>query len=91
MPPGDERGHRHPGEIVVGADSHTCTMGAFGLSPQGSGIRHGIDLGHRRDLVQGTETINIRLEGELPRYVEAKDVALRYVGLLGAEGLPTRQ
>ena len=76
-----------PGEIVVGADSHTCTMGAFGAFATGVGASDMASIWATGDTwFKIPETINIRLEGELPRYVEAKDVALRYVGLLGAGG-----
>ncbi len=76
-----------PGEIVVGADSHTCTMGAFGAFATGVGASDMASIWATGDTwFKIPETINIRLEGELPRYVEAKDAALRYVGLLGAGG-----
>jgi methanogen homoaconitase large subunit len=76
-----------PGEIVVGADSHTCTMGAFGAFATGVGASDMASIWATGETwFKVPETINIRLEGELPRYVEAKDVALRYVGLLGAGG-----
>ncbi|MFA6710146.1 MAG: 3-isopropylmalate dehydratase/homoaconitate hydratase family large subunit [Candidatus Methanomethylophilaceae archaeon] len=76
-----------PGEIVVGADSHTCTMGAFGAFATGVGASDMASIWATGETwLKVPETINIRLEGKLPRYVEAKDVALRYVGLLGAGG-----
>ena len=76
-----------PGEIVVGADSHTCTMGAFGAFATGVGASDMASIWATGETwFKVPETINIRLNGKLPRYVEAKDVALRYVGLLGAGG-----
>ena len=76
-----------PGEIVVGADSHTCTMGAFGAFATGVGASDMASIWATGETwFRVPETINIRLDGDLPRYVEAKDVALRYVGLLGAGG-----
>lgn len=76
-----------PGEIVIGADSHTCTMGAFGAFATGVGASDMASIW----ITGGTwlkvpETINISLEGKLPRFSEPKDIALRYVGLLGADG-----
>ena len=76
-----------PGEIVVGADSHTCTMGAFGAFATGVGASDMASIW----VTGGTwlkvpETINIRLEGKLPKFSEPKDVALRYVSMLGADG-----
>ena len=76
-----------PGEIVVGADSHTCTMVAFGAFATGVGASDMASIWATGETwFRVPETINIRLDGDLPRYVEAKDVALRYVGLLGAGG-----
>ncbi|NLN72098.1 MAG: 3-isopropylmalate dehydratase/homoaconitate hydratase family large subunit [Thermoplasmatales archaeon] len=76
-----------PGEVVVGADSHTCTMGAFGAFATGVGASDMASIWATGETwFKVPETINIRLEGKLPEYVEAKDIALRYVGLLGAGG-----
>ena len=76
-----------PGEIVVGADSHTCTMGAFGAFATGVGASDMASIWATGETwFKVPETINIRLEGKLPKYTEAKDTALRYIGLLGAGG-----
>lgn len=76
-----------PGEVVVGADSHTCTMGAFGAFATGVGASDMASIWATGGTwLKVPETINIRLEGRLPRFSEPKDVALRYVGMLGADG-----
>jgi len=76
-----------PGEIVIGADSHTCTMGAFGAFSTGVGASDMASIWATGGTwLKVPETINIRLEGRLPRFSEPKDVALRYVGMLGADG-----
>ncbi len=76
-----------PGEIVVGADSHSCTHGAFGAFATGVGATDMAAI-----WVSGStwfrvpETIHIRLEGHLPENTEAKDLALSCVGRLGMDG-----
>lgn len=76
-----------PGEVVVGADSHTCTMGAFGAFATGMGASDMASIWVTGETwLKVPETINIRIEGKLPKFSEPKDVALTYVGMLGAGG-----
>jgi methanogen homoaconitase large subunit len=76
-----------PGEIIVGADSHTCTLGAFGAFATGVGATEMAAI-----WVSGSswfrvpETIGIHLQGSLGAPAEAKDLALTYVGMLGMDG-----
>jgi methanogen homoaconitase large subunit len=76
-----------PGEIIVGADSHSCTLGAFGAFSTGVGATDmaGIwALGETWFRVP--ESIGFHLHGHLPHAAEVKDLALWYVGKLGADG-----
>jgi 3-isopropylmalate/(R)-2-methylmalate dehydratase large subunit len=82
-----ELGRAVPGSLVIGADSHTVTLGALGLFATGVGSS---DLAAA--MITGQvwlrvpETIRVRLEGERPRGVTAKDIALELVRIIGPEG-----
>lgn len=80
-----------PGEIVVGADSHTCTLGAFGAFATGVGATDMAAIwaeGGTWFRVPGT--IAVGLEGSLCGSAEAKDLALTYVGRLSMDGATYR-
>ncbi len=76
-----------PGEVVIGADSHSCTLGALGAFATGVGASDmaGIWVSGETWL-RVPETIAVRLTGSLRAGVEAKDIALSYVGSLGMDG-----
>jgi len=77
----------NPGEIIIGSDSHTCMAGALGAFATGMGstdVAVGIALG--KTWLRVPETFLIKVEGEFPKGVYAKDVALHLIGLLGADG-----
>jgi methanogen homoaconitase large subunit len=76
-----------PGEIIVGADSHTCTLGAFGAFATGVGATDMAAIwASGSTWFRVPETISIRLSGRLCGYAEAKDLALTCVALLGMDG-----
>jgi len=76
-----------PGEIIVGADSHTCTLGAFGAFATGVGATDMAAIwASGSTWFRVPETIGIRLSGRLCGYAEAKDLALTCVALLGMDG-----
>ncbi len=76
-----------PGEIVVGADSHTCTLGAFGAFSTGVGATDMAAIWATGETWFGVpETIAVRFSGALRSPAEAKDVALSLTGTLGADG-----
>jgi len=76
-----------PGEIVVGADSHSCTMGAFGAFSTGVGATDMAAIWATGETwFRVPETIGILLEGTLQFPAEPKDVALTYVEKLGMDG-----
>ena len=80
-----------PGMIVVGADSHTCTLGAFGAFATGVGATDMAAIwASGSTWFRVPETIAVNLSGRLPGAAEPKDVALTYVAKLGMEGATYR-
>ena len=80
-----------PGEIVVGADSHTCTLGAFGAFATGVGATDMAAVWASGETwFRVPETIEVNLTGRLRDSAEAKDAALTYVGRLGMDGATYR-
>ncbi|HUU74901.1 MAG TPA: 3-isopropylmalate dehydratase/homoaconitate hydratase family large subunit [Methanoregulaceae archaeon] len=80
-------GNALPWEIIVGADSHTCTLGAFGAFATGVGATDMAAIwASGSTWIRVPETIAINLEGKLQEPAEAKDLALTYVGTLGMDG-----
>ena len=87
MSEGDVR----PGEIVIGADSHTCTLGAFGAFATGVGATDMAGIWATGETwLRVPETTNLRLSGRLGGGAEAKDLALAYVSRLGMDGATYR-
>ena len=84
-------GYALPDEIVVGADSHTCTLGAFGAFATGVGAT---DLAaiwaSGCTWFRVPETIAVHLTGTLQGAAEAKDVALACTSRLGMDGATYR-
>jgi len=82
-----EKGYVLPGRVIVGADSHTCTYGAFGAFSTGIGSTELAAV-----MVSGKlwfkvpETIRCNVHGRLPLGVVPKDVILHILGLVGADG-----
>ncbi|WP_209124259.1 3-isopropylmalate dehydratase large subunit [Alkalihalobacillus sp. BA299] len=82
-----ENEHVKPGQLFLGADSHTCTYGAIGAFSTGVGSTDlaGVML-TGKTWVKVPETIKIELKGKLKSSVTAKDLILYLVGKLGIEG-----
>jgi 3-isopropylmalate/(R)-2-methylmalate dehydratase large subunit len=82
-----EKGHVYPGMLLVGADSHTCTHGAFGAFATGIGSTDmGAAIGTGKLWFKVPETIKVEVEGSLMPRVAPKDVILKSAGTIGADG-----
>ena len=82
-----EQGFALPGLLLVGADSHSCTYGAFGAFGTGVGATDMAEIYSRGRLwFKVPETIAVRLSGRSRPNVSAKDIALMVIGQLGADG-----
>jgi len=76
-----------PGEIVVGADSHSVTLGAFGAFSTGMGASDMAAIWLTGETwFRVPESTGIHLTGRFSGAAEAKDLALTYVGKLGMDG-----
>lgn len=81
-----ERGHTLPGELIVGADSHTGTTGALGAAVCGIGVSEAVYVMAKGSLwFQVPETIRFALKGKLPDGVVSKDILLYIAGRYTAE------
>ena len=82
-----EQGLCAPGEVIIGADSHTCTYGALGCMSTGVGstdMAAGMATGQAWFKVP--EAVKVTLTGKLNPYVSGKDVILHLIGLIGVDG-----
>ena len=82
-----EKGLVIPGDLVMGADSHTCTYGALGAFSTGVGSTDlGAVLATGKTWLKVPPTIKLVYEGSLQPWVGGKDLILVALGTLGAEG-----
>ena len=82
-----EKGLATAGDLVIGADSHTCTYGALGAFSTGVGstdMACGMAIGKAWFKVPSAMKIDLR--GSLRRYVSGKDVILHIIGKIGVDG-----
>ncbi|MEM3433813.1 MAG: 3-isopropylmalate dehydratase large subunit [Candidatus Methanomethyliaceae archaeon] len=76
-----------PGMLVVGADSHTCTLGALGAFATGIGSTEMASVFLTGELwFRVPETIRFELKGKLKQGVSAKDIILYIIGKMGVDG-----
>src|SRR5437867_2249934 len=84
---GPELGLTRPGTVIVCGDSHTSTHGAFGAFALGIGTSEVEHVLATQCLVQKRpKTMEVRVDGALPRGVTAKDVILGIIGSIGVDG-----
>ncbi|MDD5708041.1 MAG: 3-isopropylmalate dehydratase large subunit [Kiritimatiellae bacterium] len=82
-----EQGLVGPGDLIIGADSHTCTYGGLNAFATGVGstdMAAGMALGTAWFKVPSA--IRIELKGSLPRWVSGKDLILHIIGRIGVDG-----
>jgi homoaconitate hydratase family protein len=81
-----ENGFAMPGKLILGADSHTTSYGAFGAFSSGIGRSEAAAVWAIDEIwLRVPETIRIEIEGKLPPMVCAKDVILKIIGEQGAD------
>lgn len=86
-----EKGHVVPGEVIVGTDSHTTSYGAFGAFSTGIGTTDmAIVFATGKLWFKVPESLRIEINGELPDRVMSKDLILRILGDIGADGATYR-
>jgi 3-isopropylmalate/(R)-2-methylmalate dehydratase large subunit len=82
-----EKGHVTPGAVIVGADSHTCTYGAFGAFATGIGSTEAAAVFATGKIwFKVPSTIKINVEGKFKKYVTPKDLILNIIGKLSVDG-----
>ncbi|MBS7606978.1 3-isopropylmalate dehydratase large subunit [Candidatus Bathyarchaeota archaeon] len=82
-----EKGHVRPGELIVGADSHTCTYGALGAFATGIGSTEMAAVFATGKLwLRVPSTIRIDVTGVFGEFVTPKDLILYVIGEIGADG-----
>ena len=82
-----EKGLTVAGDVIIGADSHTCTYGALGAFSTGVGstdMAAGMATGKAWFKVPGA--IRFNLVGKLSEWVSGKDVILHIIGMIGVDG-----
>lgn len=82
-----EKGLTVAGDVIIGADSHTCTYGALGAFSTGVGstdMAAGMATGKAWFKVPGA--IKFELTGSLPEWVSGKDLILHIIGMIGVDG-----
>lgn len=82
-----EKGFAMPGKLIVGADSHSCTYGAFGAFATGVGATDMAEIFASGKLwFRVPESIRMTVEGSLAKGVHAKDLTLYLIGKTGIAG-----
>ena len=82
-----DKGHVVPGTIILGADSHTCTYGAFGAFATGIGSTEAAAvMATGKIWLKVPETIKVNVKGKFKTNVTPKDLVLAITGKLGVDG-----
>ncbi|MDD3237409.1 MAG: 3-isopropylmalate dehydratase large subunit [Candidatus Gastranaerophilales bacterium] len=82
-----EKGIVTAGDLVIGADSHTCTYGALGAFSTGVGSTDlACAMASGETWFKVPPTIKVEFNGKLNKWVSAKDLVLRLIGDIGVDG-----
>lgn len=82
-----EQGLVKPGDLIMGADSHTCTYGALGAFSAGVGSTDlGVIMATGKTWLKVPPTVKLLYEGKTGPWIGGKDLILHTIGLLGVEG-----
>jgi 3-isopropylmalate/(R)-2-methylmalate dehydratase large subunit len=82
-----EKGIVVPGDVVIGADSHTCTYGALGAFSTGGGSTDvAAAMATGKVWFKVPNSIKFILNGKLNKWVSGKDIILYIIGLIGVDG-----
>lgn len=82
-----EMGLVEPGKVIVGADSHTCTYGAFGAFSTGMGATDlAMVWATGKSWFMVPEAIKMEIEGEFNQHIAPKDLILNIIGEVGIAG-----
>ncbi len=82
-----EKGHVIPGTVIVGADSHTCTYGAFGAFATGIGSTEAAAVFATGKIwLKIPEAIKVNVEGQFKKFVTPKDLVLAVIGKMSVDG-----
>jgi len=82
-----EQGIVGPGELIIGADSHTCTYGALGAFSTGVGSTDmAAGMASGENWFKVPPAIRVELTGKLQPWVSGKDVILHLIGQIGVDG-----
>ncbi|MBO4617300.1 MAG: 3-isopropylmalate dehydratase large subunit [Lachnospiraceae bacterium] len=82
-----EQGLTVAGDVIIGADSHTCTYGALGAFSTGVGstdMAAGMATG--KAWFKVPSAIKFNVVGKMPKWVSGKDVILHIIGMIGVDG-----
>ena len=82
-----EQGLVAPGEVIIGADSHTCTYGAVGAFSTGVGSTDmAVGMATGECWFKVPEAVKVVLKGKMKPWVSGKDVILHLIGEIGVDG-----
>ncbi len=82
-----EKGLTAPGEVIIGADSHTCTYGAVGAFSTGVGSTDmAAGMASGKAWFKVPEAIKFVLTGKPSKWISGKDIILHIIGMIGVDG-----